>query len=182
MRLNSETAAGAPTTSSQVVASGPAPPPYTVMKSSTPSSEKVTPSLPNFFLTDWTTLRNVYAQLLGARTQPWRRARANLAAVLGPVKRFVVAVVFATKLSSGAVCEAFLPPPLGGFGFGARGALRLLRGVRGVLLAAVASRTTPRFRACPTPSKGQKPNAQKKAVSKAGIGVRISPRWLSCAV
>jgi hypothetical protein len=120
-------------------------------------------------------LRNVYAQLLGARTQPWRRARASLAAVFGPVKRFVVAVVFATKLSSGAVCEAFLPPPLGGFGFTARGALRLLRGLRGVLPAAVA-RTTPKFRAWPTPSNGQKPNAQKKAVSKAGIGVRIMPR------
>ena len=50
--LSSDTAAGAPTTSSQVVASGPLPPPYTVMKSSTPSSEKVTPSLPSFFLTD----------------------------------------------------------------------------------------------------------------------------------
>ena len=52
----------------------------------------------------------------------------------------------------------------------------------GVLLAAVASRTTPKFRAWPTPSNGQKPNAQKKAVSRAGIGVRISPRWLSCSV
>jgi len=49
------------------------------------------------------------------------------------VKRFVVAVVFATKLSSGAegLCEAFLPPLLGGLGCVARGAPRFLRGVNG---------------------------------------------------
>ena len=57
-----------------------------------------------------------------------------------------------------------------------RDSLRVIR-----ILAAVASRTTPRFRAWPTEIIGQKAQAQKKAVTKAGIGVRISnsPRWLS---
>ena len=94
--------------------------------------------------------------------------------------------MFVTKSSSGSggVCEAFLPPPLGVFGvrscgLGARGARPdLRRGVSGVLPAVVTRTAKPRFVACPTPSRGQKTNAQE-AVSTTGTGARIAalPSW-----